>query len=215
MSGTNRQKENATYSRIHDPKLVWYACYGSNLKRERFLSYIKGGRPPGSTKCQPGCSDHSLPREEKTLELPRRLYFSGYSRSWGGGVAFIEGQERQGERTLARMYLITRTQFREVFAQENSMEPPGHPIHIDQLLEEGEQVVGGGWYSRVLFLGVDRESGYPILSFTSPVEEETNFTKPTPAYLKTILDGLLESFPGMERREALDYLRTTIHRSRS
>ena len=24
------------------PKLVWYASYGSNLKRERFMCYIEG-----------------------------------------------------------------------------------------------------------------------------------------------------------------------------
>ena len=31
-------------------KLVRYASYGSNLKRQRFMCYIKGGIPGGKTK---------------------------------------------------------------------------------------------------------------------------------------------------------------------
>ena len=32
--------DNATY--------VWYASYGSNMNRERFLCYIRGGQPEGA-----------------------------------------------------------------------------------------------------------------------------------------------------------------------
>jgi len=213
MTEDSARNDTTQEDKNSQKSLVWYACYGSNLKRERFLCYIKGGSPPGSTGRQPGCSDPSPPRREKALELQRRLYFSGSSGNWGGGVAFLEPRKRTGERTLARMYLITRTQFQEIFTQENNAEPPGHPIDIDELLEAGELVVGKGQYSRLLFLGVERESGYPILSFTSSAEEAKDLSKPSPAYVKTIVDGLLESFPGMERTEALEYLRGAIYRS--
>ena len=42
-------------------KHVWYVAYGSNLSRERFCRYIRGGRPEGSERDLPGCRDTSDP----------------------------------------------------------------------------------------------------------------------------------------------------------
>jgi hypothetical protein len=107
-------------------KLVWYASYGSNLKRERFVCYIKGGTPKGSAKRNEGCRDKSEPAESRPISINGEIYFAGQSRPWGnGGVAFIRENSEQGS-TLGRKYLITEEQFNDVVMQENSKEPDGN-----------------------------------------------------------------------------------------
>ena len=48
---------------MHDgpPDLVWYVSYGSNLHRDRFQSYLEGGRMPGGLRADAGCRDPSEP----------------------------------------------------------------------------------------------------------------------------------------------------------
>lgn len=103
-------------------ELVWYASYGSNLLRSRFMCYIRGGRPKSSSKGYRGCTDKSEPLKDKPVRIPHELYFSGRSSVWGGGgggVAFIKPtRASKGEFTLGRMYLITREQFTQVVRQE-------------------------------------------------------------------------------------------------
>lgn len=43
------------------PELVWYASYGANLLRERFMFYVQGGVLKGSDRQYPGCRDKSEP----------------------------------------------------------------------------------------------------------------------------------------------------------
>ena len=43
--------------------LVWYACYGSNLLKERFLCYIRGGRPIGAQRTFYGCKNKKEPKK--------------------------------------------------------------------------------------------------------------------------------------------------------
>ncbi|MDR1611166.1 MAG: gamma-glutamylcyclotransferase, partial [Planctomycetota bacterium] len=98
-------------------ELLWYASYGSNMLRERFLCYIKGGKFRGRGEDKGGCRDTSLPLEDRPLLIPRQLYFARNSSTWGGrGVAFLD-KDRPGL-TLGRMYKITREQFGEVKSQE-------------------------------------------------------------------------------------------------
>ena len=49
---------------------VWYASYGSNINKDRFLCYIKGGQPMGSTKIERGCKDQTLPIDEQAFIIP-------------------------------------------------------------------------------------------------------------------------------------------------
>ena len=72
------------------PALVWYVSYGSNLHRARFSSYLEGGRMPGGLRADHGCRDPSPPLADAALHLDLPLYFSGESRVWGGGVAFLD-----------------------------------------------------------------------------------------------------------------------------
>ena len=54
------------------PVQVWYASYGSNLARDRFLCYLEGGRPKGATRT------YLQVMEENTAA--RRLYgAAGYA----------------------------------------------------------------------------------------------------------------------------------------
>jgi hypothetical protein len=114
-------------------KLVWYASYGSNLKRERFMCYIKGGRPRGGAKQYLGCRDKRDPIESRPIPLNFELYFAGQSNTWRrgekdsgvpGGIAFIRQNPERGP-TLGRMYLITDGQFNDVVLQENAKKPDG------------------------------------------------------------------------------------------
>lgn len=71
-------------------KYVWYASYGSNLNRDRFLCYIKGGKPKGSEKAEIGCEDKALPIKEATYIMHYPLYFAKSAVRWQNqGVAFI------------------------------------------------------------------------------------------------------------------------------
>lgn len=116
---------------------VWYASYGSNLLEERFLCYIQGGKPAGAIKTYKGCVDKSLPTASEGLEIPYSLYFAKHAGIWnGGGVAFIHHETTTRERTLARMYRITKAQFYDVVMQENRL-PDRPPIELDQVKHLG------------------------------------------------------------------------------
>ncbi len=189
-------------------ELVWYACYGSNLKRKRFMCYIHGGRPQGSSGFQPGCSDARSPRRELPVLIPHELYFARESESWeGGGVAFLR-PGAGGEPTLGRMYLITREQFQDVVAQENKKVPGSLKLDFSGLLEKGRLKLGKGWYDLLLVLTQVDGCGYPILSFSSSREESSR--PPGPAYYHVILDGLLETYPHLTEEEARAYLDRAI-----
>jgi len=87
---------------------VWYACYGSNLSRSRFMRYIRG------------CADVTPPVCERAFEIPYRLVFAGASSWWdGGGVAFLDA-DTAGE-TRAKLYKITAAQFAEVQRKEGTL----------------------------------------------------------------------------------------------
>ncbi|UNC91206.1 hypothetical protein [Candidatus Contubernalis alkaliaceticus] len=176
-----------------EKSLVWYASYGSNLCRDRFLCYIQGGTPQGSNAYECGCRDRTLPAEDKHLFIEHPLYFAGYSRRWGGGVAFIGSREDKHvnpkSSTLVRMYLIKQEQFGDVVAQENSV---SFPVIIpwEQVVEEGKKDLIDSLYGRVVHLG-ERE-GFPIFTFTTARKFE-GYTAPSESYLKMLINGLKEA----------------------
>ena len=213
MRENNNREKNEGRTTTNDDALVWYACYGSNLKRERFMCYIKGGRPEGSSRVHEGCSNTRPPLDERPVEINHRLYFSKRSRTWGGGgVAFIGSERSWNEKTLGKMYLITREQFREVFAQENGSRSDGLHIDFERLVEEGEYITGNGWYGKLLFLGRDEEDKYPVFTFTASDEGSISHNPPGKKYFETIVDGLCESYPHMGREEAETYLGERIRK---
>src|SRR5665648_187351 len=86
-----------------EPEFVWYACYGSNLSRERFMRYVND------------CSDKTEPKESRPFEIHHQLYFAKSSSNWDDqGVAFLNPKVDEQVVTLGRVHLITREQFEEI-----------------------------------------------------------------------------------------------------
>ena len=160
---------------------VWYVGYGSNLCRERFFYYITGGQYELGGSYAQGCKDKTLPRENKTLVIPHRLYFSRQSSGWSqGGVAFIsvEREEDPIKGTLSRMWKITGEQFDQVREQE-----------------------GKTWYDHKIDLGMYED--IPILTITSSDKQPLN--PPSKNYLSTIVIGLIEAYK-LNAEEIYNYL---------
>lgn len=181
---------------------IWYASYGSNLMKDRFLAYIYGGMPPGSNQSEQGCRDKTAPKENERIDIPFPLYFSKERSKWGeGGVAFIGTHASNEEKTIGRMYLITEEQFHDVVSQENN----GLQVELDLIKIErnGYVDIHHGWYNRMMYLG--ERDGAPIFTFTSsqPISN-VFFTKPSAAYLSVIASGLTEL--GLGEDKIVDYL---------
>ncbi|RFA32660.1 hypothetical protein CAI16_17245 [Virgibacillus dokdonensis] len=181
---------------------VWYVSYGSNLLEERFLCYINGQTPEGSTKPENGCRDHTPPKQTRRIDLPYPLYFAKQQSKWGqGGVAFIDHQQASNEITIGRQYLITEEQFTDVIAQENNIQE----LHIDftSIIKENTKTILSSWYGKILYLGTN--DGYPIFTFTNPnpMNKETIYS-PALTYITVIAKGLLEL--GLSKNQVVSYL---------
>ena len=172
---------------------VWYVSYGSNMSSARLACYIRGGRPPGGSRTNPGARDRTLPSRSVPVDLPGTVYFAGESPQWGGGVAFYDHE--QPGRTAARAFLLTPGQLADIAAQE--MYRPtrvGDPLEELVLapLADGRHTLGEGRYETLVDVG-----GYddlPLLTFTSPHgAAAVEHTRPTPAYLAMMAEGLRES----------------------
>jgi hypothetical protein len=166
---------------------VWYVSYGSNLHRARFLSYLEGGRMPGGLRADTGCRDPSPPQADEPLHLPHPLYFSGESRVWGGGVAFLDHTPGADGTTFARGYLITGEQFEDLVAQESKRDHVA--VDWTTLLTEGGTTVGPGRYDNLLHVG-DRD-GVPMVTFTHPQPMvAVPLARPVAGYLQMFVEGL-------------------------
>ena len=97
-------KEVSDYEEAMVP-WVWYAAYGSNLSKERFMSYVNE------------CTDQSEPVEDRRFEFPYNITFAGRASIWGNqGKAFLD-DSREGM-ALGRIYKIRRSQFEEIQRKE-------------------------------------------------------------------------------------------------
>ncbi|MFB5198507.1 hypothetical protein ACE198_27160 [Neobacillus sp. KR4-4] len=176
---------------------VWYASYGSNLNKNRFLCYIKGGSPAGSTRVETGCKDQSLPIAESSLKFNYPLYFAKEAAGWQSqGVAFIGLNQIEDSLTYSKKYLITSEQFLDVVKQENSGKI--FEIDLNEVKEKGAKIFRRhAWYGNIIYLGEDR--GYPIFTFTAPWEQaEVEMKKPSHNYLATIINGLKTDYTNEE-----------------
>ncbi len=158
---------------------VWYVGYGSNLHEQRFLCYIKGGTPRFGKTHYNGCTDKTLPAQNKAIIINYPLYFalpdkSTKTSNWGaGGVAFIAPKKDRRVKTLCRMWKITKDQYNEVKRQE------------------------GSWYGNEILLG--DEDGIPIYTITNDTVL-TNINKPSDTYIKTIALGLKETYSFTDKK---------------
>jgi hypothetical protein len=172
---------------------VWYVSYGSNMSAARLACYIRGGRPSGGRRSNPGARDRRLPTRSIPVDLPGTVYFAGESPQWGGGVAFYD--HATPGYTAARGYLVTAEQLSDIAAQEMYRVPQADdPLEQVVLspLGGGRYEVGPGRYETLLEVG--RFDDLPLLTFTSPHGlEHAVPTRPSPAYLQMMATGLRES----------------------
>jgi hypothetical protein len=188
---------------------VWYASYGSNLARERFLCYLRGGRPEGATRTYPGARDRSDPQGDEPLVLPGTVVFGWRSPTWGGGIAFYDADRRDPPdrgraEVYARAYLLTEGQFADVAAQEMHR-PPGEDLDLTHVLERARHSYGPGRYETLHLVGQLR--GDPVLTFTATDPSTLERHPPAAAYLALMAQGLVESH-GLSLEEAADHLAT-------
>jgi hypothetical protein len=183
-------------------KYVWYASYGSNLSRERFLCYILGGKPEGSEKVEVGCRDKSLPLDEATFIMNYPLYFAKNSKRWQNkGVGFIGLTKVPQHKTYSRKYLITEEQFMDVVKQENNGFE--FDINLERVESNKYETIRDSWYGTILFLG--KEDGIPIYTFTADWDLDVPFSKPSNEYLSMIVEGL-KQYVVLSNEEIIDYL---------
>lgn len=181
---------------------VWYASYGSNLSRDRFLCYIKGGKPEGSEKVEIGCRNKSVPVKEAPYLMNYPLYFAKESRRWQKqGVAFIGLKNDRKYQTYSRKYLITVEQFMDVVKQENN----GAELNIDlnEVIKNGYKTLRDSWYGTILYLGEAEK--LPIFTFTADWDLDVPFNKPSKEYLSMIIKGLKTTL-GINHTEIIEYL---------
>ncbi len=144
--------------------MVWYVSYGSNLDPNRLGTYLAGGTPEGGHYTYRGARDASPPQAQRPCRVPHHLYFAGESRTWGGGVAFLDHEHVAPAPTLGHAYLVTAGQFEDVAAQETGR---AHAeVEVAEVRASGSVTLGTGRYDRVVWLG--DEDGIPQLTFTSP-----------------------------------------------
>lgn len=164
---------------------VWYVGYGSNLSKQRFLCYIEGGTPLFGKRHHDGCTDKTLPKNNRPIIIHYPLYFAlpkgrTKTENWcDGGVAFISPYKDVNTKTLCRMWKITKEQYEQVRDQE-----------------------GRSWYNCEIPLG--EEEGIPIYTITNEYNLD-NILSPSEAYLKTIALGLKETYE-FDNEKVANYL---------
>lgn len=188
---------------------VWYASFGSNMWKSRFLCYIVGGQVEGMQKPCPGSMDRSPPKDILWRIVNRRLLFGrDYTHTWGaGGVAFLHPMSCSHDKAYICMYRITLEQFNDVLHQENrSSYDMNSPLFDDEALENVRSSESAsveplkqqqGWYHNVVYLG--DEQGIPILTMTCDIADIENFRSgklplraPGKEYANTLIRGLVE-----------------------
>lgn len=184
---------------------VWYACYGSNLLKERFSCYIGGGRPANAKRVYPGCTNKTLPEKSKGITINGELYYAKSSKTWsGGGAGFIKSDFDKNIRTLGRMYLITQQQFVDLVQQEIKFEGD-FDIDLQQVIKNRSlDMKNNSWYGKIIYLGEDEDC--PIFTFTNEDYLKDEINPPHQFYLKIIIDGLKETYQ-MSDNEIEAYLK--------
>ena len=147
-----------------DDRPVWYASYGSNCSRDRFLAYLRGGRAEGAGRDQIGARDTRDPSGDEPVRFETAVCFVGRSTRWGGAPAFLEHDRSARPGALGRRYRVTRQQFADVLAQESGRPLDSVPLpDLDELEPGTRAVIGDGFYDALVILApID---GVPCLSF--------------------------------------------------
>ena len=181
-------------------KQIWYVAYGSNLCRDRFRYYLRGGQPEGSERHYSGCRDASEPTDSFGLTIRGCVYFAGHSSVWRAGMAFYD-PSAEGE-VAARAYLITAEQFVDILAQE-TRRPPGMTADLMPIFRGDHYGEGVGGYPILVRVGERR--GVPLVTFTRDRHTVPRLAAPSASYLATMALGLREVH-GWSQSEINHYL---------
>lgn len=199
---------------------VWYASYGSNMWKSRFLCYIEGGQVEGMKNPCTGSLDERPPKEIIWKTVPHRLFFGrDHTKTWGpGGVAFLDPESNSQDKAYMCMYRITLEQFNDVLVQENV---PGYDMSsplfdltdLDSVMKNqyfALEALEGGWYYNVVHMG--NENGIPILTMTCTISDVENFksgkfpsSAPAKGYVNILVRGLEEG-KQLSEEEAMAYI---------
>ncbi|KAJ9140542.1 hypothetical protein P3X46_031177 [Hevea brasiliensis] len=198
---------------------IWYATFGSNMLKRRFLCYIQGGQVDGMKEPCSGSMDRNPPKDILWKIFSHRLFFGRESsRTWGpGGVAFLHPESSVGEKAYMCLYRITLEQFNDVLFQENgSSYEMGSPAFdladLQTVTNQGSislEVFKSGWYHNVVYLG--KEQDIPILTMTCSLSTFVSFKSgklplrgPCKEYANILVQGLMEG--QLSEEEAIAYL---------
>jgi hypothetical protein len=180
--------------------VLWYAGYGSNLDRDRFLRYLHGGAAPGAQRVLSGARDATPPADERALTFAATMFFAWESPTWGGGIAFVDVDGE--DTTYARAYLLTEEQFSDVAVQEMHREP-GTDLDLAHVLERRRHTYGPGRYETLHHLG--ELDGHPVLTFTAESRDALPPNQPRADYLRCLARGLRATH-GLTEEAVVDYL---------
>ena len=195
------------------PEYLWYACYGSNLNKDRFMIYIRGGslEVGGHRVTEKGSSDRSEPTASEVCRLSFKLLFLGHFAKWENrSAAFLDMSHREHNlKTVCRLYRITREQFADVVCQENGGVPP-RDIDFEALRENGEfDLYPDHPYGKLVY--VEEKDGIPVVTFTCTdawISEKGSIGEPSGPYLEVIRDGLTQC--GLDAADAEMYLQARL-----
>ncbi|KAL8170675.1 hypothetical protein V2J09_022479 [Rumex salicifolius] len=199
---------------------VWYATYGSNMCKARFLCYIEGGQVEGMQRSCSGSADKTPPKETMWKAVSHRLFFGrDHTHTWGpGGVAFLHPESNAEDKAYVSMYRITLEQFNDILHKENissyDMSSPLFDVkdleHIRTNQSASLDAIKQGWYHNVVYLGEER--GIPIITMTCELSDVENFKSgkvaqcaPPLEYANTLIRGLVEG-EQLSETEARKYI---------
>ncbi|KAL4360830.1 hypothetical protein GQ457_04G015860 [Hibiscus cannabinus] len=206
---------------------IWYASFGSNMWKSRFLCYIEGGQVIGMKKPCSGSMDRNPPKEIRWKTFPHRLFFGrDFTQTWGpGGVAFVDPRSNNEDRVYMCLYKITLEQFNDVLLQENvpdhDMNSPLFDLNaLDSIQNDGSLIVEAvkrGWYHNVVYLG--KEDDIPVLTMTCSLSAfesmksgEIPLHAPSKDYAGTLVRGLVQG-KQLSEEEAMTYIQVACTKS--
>jgi hypothetical protein len=141
-------------------------------------------------------------RESRWVSIPRRVYFAGDSRRWGGPVAFLSLRQPVGAVAYCRAFGVDEHELATVFRQENGLGELPTPLH-DLAMEPG------GWRQVLMpkdpddrrgkynvLLRLDDIDGRPAYTFTT--NRSLAVGPPTDRYLDSLLSGVREAVDSSE-----------------
>lgn len=207
-SETRTAHESERDSKGHT--LVWYAVYGSNLLKTRFMCYLEGRAAAPNAKPPERCDAGTAIQEDEQFILNFELYFARKrTETWGrGGVAYVGTESDTAHPTLGRAYLLTRPQLEHVAKWENGGR---ERVKITQQALRGrpKQILKEGPYPVLLPCGDLK--GFPVVTLTCWRRAHKR-NSASPCYLNIMLLGLYERYPTKSSSEIVRYVRQANER---